>query len=62
MPLMIDLDMCSTNLIDASQRSQVDNLNELLKSEKGEIQLDLPSQNNTTVRTRDLFLMEIDKE
>lgn len=62
MPLMIDLDMCSTNLIDASQRSQVDNLNELLKSEKEEIQLDLPSQNNTTVRTRDLFLMEIDKE
>lgn len=62
MPLMIDLDMCSTNLIDASQRSQVDNLNELLKSENEEIQLDLPSQNNTTVRTRDLFLMEIDKE
>lgn len=62
MPLMIDLDMCSTNLIDASQRSQVDNLNELLKSEKEEIQLDLPSQNNTTVRTRDLLLMEIDKE
>lgn len=62
MPLMIDLDMCSTNLIDASQRSQVDNLNELLKSENEEIQLDLPSQNNTTVGTRDLFLMEIDKE
>lgn len=45
MPVLINLEVYLTNLLDASQLNQVDNLNELLRVRK-EIQLALQTWNN----------------
>lgn len=46
MTILINLEVYLTNLLDASQLNQVDNLNELFRVRK-EIQLDLQPWNNT---------------
>lgn len=48
MHILINLEVCSTNLLDASHLTQVDNLNELLRVRK-EIQLDLQPWTNPIV-------------